>query len=772
MAKVHDDWVKEHIGVDPAAARVAAMDADWNSAVAGGDWSKAALVLNGYSPDDIRRHLKGLSSDQMAGLHQGALDCGIGPDSATAKATNPAAPPVDARVSKLDQDYQAAVGSQAWALAAELLNGFSTSDIKARLSKLSTEQAKALHESAVQDPKLGPQSNVAILTPQPEETRGGTSTKVVIPLEAAPIDLPVVRVDAKAAEIVFKISAQLKGSIELSGGGAEGGTSETSITPLGLSGAGLTLKVAQEWYAKDGQRLMGFEGVFSSMKIEPAIKTADGFQVAVAASGKLACGIELELTLNAVKIGKDWKTQVAGVEVKASAPWFPVSLDLGSGLALKDVQLQPSIGAEVTPNWTYIAEQAGLKAGEDGLAEEVGDATVAFISFDTAIIMGILLGGAGTIGAAVLTVAEGDEIAETAGLVKTLALKLTDGFRQGASGGAPPGDKAAMPGYVVGIRNFNNAHDQILAKNPGAGTDAIMATIQPHVDEAAKTAAPQILTLAQDTVWDSYATAHQDHWYHSYGYDRWAAWANIYPGIPSEGGQSLHEVFKTRAGRSRPGLGWRLTMRSQPTNASSHRNTGAGNHGRPGGVHRLGSALSFAALVLACILGVFGLYLAKLEARTEPASGQVVEVTVLPDGGTVPTIAFMTPDGRRFSFTGLERDSTPWRVGEAVGARYDPGQPRYAHADDALSRWWLPAILIVAATLFACPNWLMRRRSASVPPMFRRQPGEQRRGVGRGCSRARRVHTAAAALRHRPAHRAGTDQGAAACSLTFSSPSS
>ncbi len=145
------------------------------------------------------------------------------------------------------------------------------------------------------------------------------------------------------------------------------------------------------------------------------------------------------------------------------------------------------------------------------------------------------------------------------------------------------------------------------------------------------------------------------------------------------------------------------------------------------GWHRLAATLSFMAFLFACIFGVFGLYAAKLELLTAPAMGHVVQVTMHPDGSTVPTIAFVAPDGSRHAFGGLEHDGSPWRVGEAVGVRFDPERPDYAHADDALSRWWFQAALVVAATVLAIPHCLMRRKSAVSTPIFHRQPDENMR---------------------------------------------
>src|SRR5215472_13198103 len=40
------------------------------------------------------------------------------------------------------------------------------------------------------------------------------------------------------------------------------------------------------------------------------------------------------------------------------------------------------------------------------------------------------------------------------------------------------------------------------------------------------------MDMSKDTVWNKYASGHLDTWYHSYDFDRWAAWSNIYGSDP------------------------------------------------------------------------------------------------------------------------------------------------------------------------------------------------------------------------------------------------
>jgi hypothetical protein len=65
----------------------------------------------------------------------------------------------------LDDDYQAAVRAGNWPWAAELLNGFNIPDILRRLAARSPAEVAALHQGAVGNPHVGPNSHVAQLTP-------------------------------------------------------------------------------------------------------------------------------------------------------------------------------------------------------------------------------------------------------------------------------------------------------------------------------------------------------------------------------------------------------------------------------------------------------------------------------------------------------------------------------------------------------------------------------------------------------------------------------
>jgi hypothetical protein len=95
-----------------------------------------------------------------------------------------AAPPDEAasKVAALDQAYDDALNSGSWQAAAEALNGFNAKDITDRLASRSSDEIAKLHQGALDNPRLGPHSMVAMMTDTgaplpaaPEDTSGGDS---------------------------------------------------------------------------------------------------------------------------------------------------------------------------------------------------------------------------------------------------------------------------------------------------------------------------------------------------------------------------------------------------------------------------------------------------------------------------------------------------------------------------------------------------------------------------------------------------------------------
>lgn len=65
----------------------------------------------------------------------------------------------------LNSDYEGAVKRGDWKAAAEYLNGFNRDDILKRLKARSAEEVAKLHQGALDNPKVGPNAQVALLTP-------------------------------------------------------------------------------------------------------------------------------------------------------------------------------------------------------------------------------------------------------------------------------------------------------------------------------------------------------------------------------------------------------------------------------------------------------------------------------------------------------------------------------------------------------------------------------------------------------------------------------
>ncbi len=75
--------------------KVPQMDALWEESLKKGDWQTAAEVVNGFSPQDLKARLAKLKPDQVAKVHQGAIDNKrVGQNSAVALATTVMVHPV------------------------------------------------------------------------------------------------------------------------------------------------------------------------------------------------------------------------------------------------------------------------------------------------------------------------------------------------------------------------------------------------------------------------------------------------------------------------------------------------------------------------------------------------------------------------------------------------------------------------------------------------------------------------------------------------------
>ena len=82
---------------------------------------------------------------------------------------------------KLDQEYQTALKMEDWPAAAEWLNAFNRSDMLDRLSRLTRRQIAKIHQGALDNPLVGPDSQVAQLTAPNASMSSGAQTNVSSP---------------------------------------------------------------------------------------------------------------------------------------------------------------------------------------------------------------------------------------------------------------------------------------------------------------------------------------------------------------------------------------------------------------------------------------------------------------------------------------------------------------------------------------------------------------------------------------------------------------
>jgi hypothetical protein len=107
------------------------LNIKYQVAVAAGDWTQAAILLNGFNDDDIKIRVAALQPNQVESMKQGT--------------------PVWAwrvRAPLLDRQYNEAVAAGKWDRAAIYLNGFNDDDISARLKLLTHAQHVLLYQGA------------------------------------------------------------------------------------------------------------------------------------------------------------------------------------------------------------------------------------------------------------------------------------------------------------------------------------------------------------------------------------------------------------------------------------------------------------------------------------------------------------------------------------------------------------------------------------------------------------------------------------------------
>ncbi len=139
---------------------VADLDRSLKEALNQPNYPEAAKILNRFSADDIKARLAVLPKGIVGAIHQGALDNPLlGANSNAALLT---------ASTWLDLNFNNAVAVGNWQLAAEYLNAYSRDDILAKLPTLGPVKTASIHQGALDNPRLGENSNAALLTAQSE----------------------------------------------------------------------------------------------------------------------------------------------------------------------------------------------------------------------------------------------------------------------------------------------------------------------------------------------------------------------------------------------------------------------------------------------------------------------------------------------------------------------------------------------------------------------------------------------------------------------------
>jgi hypothetical protein len=141
----------------PAAPAQAQQGLDPNSIAYKQGYDDAKNGRPPQAPGDLS---EGAVADYNAGYAQG----GAPSPAATATPTPSEGGAGTERAAYLDQQFKGWFAEGNWPLAAEALNGFDHDDIQTRLAGLSQDPIANLHQGALDNPRVGPQSQVALLT--------------------------------------------------------------------------------------------------------------------------------------------------------------------------------------------------------------------------------------------------------------------------------------------------------------------------------------------------------------------------------------------------------------------------------------------------------------------------------------------------------------------------------------------------------------------------------------------------------------------------------
>jgi len=147
-------YIAEQERLAAERARVARLDANYRRAVRDGNWQMAAEYLNGFNDADINSRLRSLNLTQLGELRRGAVNNPRLGGGTRLTAAIDRANPDARRVATLIENYETALAASNWTAAAEYLNGFNDTDIRARLRRLDRLQLSELRNGAIRNPRL------------------------------------------------------------------------------------------------------------------------------------------------------------------------------------------------------------------------------------------------------------------------------------------------------------------------------------------------------------------------------------------------------------------------------------------------------------------------------------------------------------------------------------------------------------------------------------------------------------------------------------------
>ena len=193
----------------------------------------------------------------------------------------------------------------------------------------------------------------------------------------------------------------------------------------------------------------------------------------------------------------------------------------------------PGDGSGVTSFETPVSSAPSGGGGLATEAVEVGKIAMEGIAvFDAAILGALVLVPLGAIAGVVMEVVSSEDIASLPGDVDTVTSNMLAGYRLAMQNGPQPSDDAGKTGWMSGHDAFTTVRDALHEQRPEASDDQVLAIVAGRIDRGAAQAVREFRPKAQEAVWISYASKHQDSAWKTYDNERFRAWDKIFNGAP------------------------------------------------------------------------------------------------------------------------------------------------------------------------------------------------------------------------------------------------